>query len=162
MEIFDGEQAEEGEMDTKRGTGTLRRQEGQCWRAGIVHASGTLFLVFFSYARIVTTILGIGSTTGRSKAFSTCSSPPTAVSCCCCCGPTFLYHLMSTSGPQRKSAFSVQYSVVSPLVNPLVYSLKNKEVKAALKRMLQKGPQHRREQAEGDWEARQNCIKIVN
>ncbi|KAI5169401.1 Olfactory Receptor 8S1 [Manis pentadactyla] len=46
--------------------------------SAIVHTSGTLLLVFFSYARIVTAILSIRSTMGRSKAFSTCSSHLTA------------------------------------------------------------------------------------
>ncbi|XP_036859890.2 olfactory receptor 8S1-like [Manis javanica] len=110
----------------------------------IVHASGTLLLVFFSYARIVTTILSIRSTTGRSKAFSTCSSHLTAVSFFY--GSAFLRYLMPTLSSPLELVFSIQYCVVSPLVNPLVYSLKNKEVKAALKRMLQKGLQHLTEQ----------------
>ncbi|XP_020762525.2 olfactory receptor 8S1-like [Odocoileus virginianus] len=113
----------------------------------IVHASGTLLLVFFSYARIVSTILNITSTAGRSKAFSTCSSHLTTVSCFY--GSAFLRYLMPNLSSPLELIFSLQYSVVTPLVNPLVYSLKNKEVKEALKRMWQKGLQHFRQQRTG-------------
>lgn len=113
----------------------------------IVHASGTLLLVFFSYARIVSTILNISSTAGRRKAFSTCSSHFTAVSFFY--GSAFLCYLMPTLSSPLELIFPLQYSVVTPLVNPLVYSLKNKEVKEALKRMWQKGLQHFRQQRTG-------------
>ncbi|XP_004711553.1 olfactory receptor 8S1-like [Echinops telfairi] len=110
--------------------------------SALLHAFGTFLLVFFSYARIVSTILSISSSTGRSKAFSTCSSHLTAVSLFY--GSGFLRYLMPTSGSPWELIFSLQYSVVTPLVNPLVYSLKNKEVKAALKTMLRKSLQHLR------------------
>ncbi|XP_016056512.1 PREDICTED: olfactory receptor 8S1-like [Miniopterus natalensis] len=108
----------------------------------LLHGFGTFLLVFFSYARIVSTILSISSTSGRSKAFSTCSSHLTAVTLFY--GSGFLRYLMPTSGSPWELVFSMQYSVVTPLVNPLVYSLKNKEVKAALKNMLPKSLQHLR------------------
>uniref|UniRef100_G3TSD8 Olfactory receptor n=2 Tax=Loxodonta africana TaxID=9785 RepID=G3TSD8_LOXAF len=104
--------------------------------SALLHAFGTFFLVFFSYGRIVSTILSITSTTGRSKAFSTCSSHLTAVSLFYSSG--FLRYLMPTSGSPWELIFFLQYGVVTPLVNPLVYSLKNKEVKVALKNMLRK------------------------
>ncbi|XP_045320577.1 olfactory receptor 8S1-like [Leopardus geoffroyi] len=110
--------------------------------SALLHAFGTFILVFFSYARIVSTILSITSTSGRSKAFSTCSSHLTAVSLFY--GSGFLRYLMPTSGSPWELVFSMQYSVVTPLANPLVYSLKNKEVKASLKNMLQKSLQHLR------------------
>ena len=108
---------------------------------------GTLLPIVFSYARIVSTILSISSTSGRSKTFSTCSSHLTAVSFFY--GSAFLRYLMPTLSSPLELIFSLQYSVVTPLVNPLVYSLKNKEVKEALKRMWQKGLQHFRQQRTG-------------
>ena len=110
--------------------------------SAIVHASGTLLLVFLSYAHIVSTILSISSTISRSKAFSTCSSHLTAVSFFY--RSAFLLYLMPTLSSPLKLIFSMQYSVVTPLMNPLVHSLKSKEVKAALRRMLQRGLQHLR------------------
>uniref|UniRef100_A0A8C0P7G4 Olfactory receptor n=1 Tax=Canis lupus familiaris TaxID=9615 RepID=A0A8C0P7G4_CANLF len=102
----------------------------------LLHGFGTFFLIFFSYARIVSTILSISSSLGRSKAFSTCSSHLTAVSFFY--GSAFLRHLIPTSGSPLELIFSIQYGVITPLVNPLIYSLKNKEVKAALRRTLGK------------------------
>ncbi|XP_075409116.1 olfactory receptor 8S1-like [Tenrec ecaudatus] len=105
--------------------------------SAILHSLGTLILIVFSYAHIISSILSIRSTTGRSKAFSTCSSH--LIVLCFFYGTTSLRYFMPSSGSSLELVFSVQYSVVTPLVNPLVYSLKNKEVKTALKRVLQKG-----------------------
>ncbi|EHB00561.1 Olfactory receptor 8S1 [Heterocephalus glaber] len=103
----------------------------------VLHAFGTLLLIFFSYTRIVSTILSISSTTGRSKAFSTCSSHFTTV--ILFYGSASLRYLVPNLSSSMELLFSVQYNVITPLVNPFIYSLKNQEVKAALKRMLQKG-----------------------
>ncbi|XP_046922923.1 olfactory receptor 8S1-like [Lynx rufus] len=102
----------------------------------LLHGGGTFFLIFFSYVRIVSSILSISSSSGRSKAFSTCSSHLTALSFFY--GSAFLRYLMPTSGSPLELIFSIQYGVVTPLVNPLIYSLKNKEVKNALRRTLGK------------------------
>uniref|UniRef100_A0A8D1XER9 Olfactory receptor n=1 Tax=Sus scrofa TaxID=9823 RepID=A0A8D1XER9_PIG len=104
--------------------------------SALLHAIGTCLLIFFSYARIVSTILSITSTTGRSKAFSTCSSHLTAV--LFFYGSAILRYLMPTSGSPLELILSIQYSVITPLVNPLIYSLKNKEVKAAVRRTVLK------------------------
>nr|XP_017512754.2 olfactory receptor 8S1-like [Manis javanica] len=104
--------------------------------SALLHAIGTCLLIFFSYARIVSTILSISSTSGRSKAFSTCSSHLTAV--ILFYGSAILRYLLPTSGSPLELILSIQYSVVTPLVNPLIYSLKNKEVKAALRRTMLK------------------------
>ena len=102
----------------------------------LLHGLGTFLPVFFSYARIVSTILSISSTTGRSKAFSTCSSHLIAV--ILFFGSGLIRYLMPTSGSFLDLLSSLQYSAVTPMLNPLIYSLKNKEVKAAVKRTLGK------------------------
>uniref|UniRef100_A0A674JE84 Olfactory receptor n=1 Tax=Terrapene triunguis TaxID=2587831 RepID=A0A674JE84_9SAUR len=94
----------------------------------------TLLLTLTSYVCIIATILRIQSTTGRQKAFSTCSSHLIVVA-------TFYGSLIiiymapkaGTAGDLRK-LFSVFYTVLTPLANPLIYSLRNKEVKEALKK----------------------------
>ena len=106
----------------------------------LLHGLGTFLLVSLSYARIITAILSISSTSGRSKAFSTCSSHLTAVTLYF--GSGLLRHLMPNSGSPAELIFSVQYTVITPMLNPLIYSLKNKEVKMALKRTLEKYLQH--------------------
>ncbi|XP_077024349.1 olfactory receptor 8S1-like [Tamandua tetradactyla] len=102
----------------------------------IPHGIGTSVSIFYSYGRIVSTILSISSTSGRRKAFSTCSSHLITVSLFY--GSAFLRYIMPTSGSPLEMVFSVQYSVITPMLNPLVYSLKNKLVKAALKRTVGK------------------------
>nr|XP_004470492.1 olfactory receptor 8S1-like [Dasypus novemcinctus] len=97
----------------------------------VIHAFGSFLLIFYSYARIASTILSISSTTGRSKAFSTCSSHLTVV--ILYFGSGGLRYLMPTSGSLLDLIFSLQYSVITPMLNPLIYSLQNKEVKKALK-----------------------------
>nr|XP_019575411.1 PREDICTED: olfactory receptor-like protein OLF3 [Rhinolophus sinicus] len=95
-------------------------------------------LVLFSYGHIVAAILRIRSTQGRSKAFGTCASHLTVV--CMCFGATLFTYL----GP--RSAFSVEeekmvalfYAVVAPMLNPLIYSLRNKDVIAAFWKVLEK------------------------
>ncbi|XP_023443250.2 olfactory receptor 8S1-like [Dasypus novemcinctus] len=120
--------------------------------SALLHALGTCLLIFYSYARIVFTILSISSSSGRSKAFSTCSSHLTAVSLFY--GSAILRHLMPTSGSPLELILSIQYSVVMPLVNPLIYSLKNKEVKAAVRRMKLKYLQCLREHGRGKHEGK--------
>ncbi|KAM9230375.1 olfactory receptor 8S1-like [Dugong dugon] len=102
----------------------------------IPHGLITFFLIFFSYICIIFTILSITSISGRSKAFSTCSSHLTAV--IFFYGSAFLRCFMPTSGSPFELIFSVQYSVITPMLNPLIYGLKNKEVKAAVRRTLGK------------------------
>uniref|UniRef100_A0A8C8YVP2 Olfactory receptor n=1 Tax=Prolemur simus TaxID=1328070 RepID=A0A8C8YVP2_PROSS len=106
----------------------------------LLHGLGTFLLVFLSYTRIISTILSITSTSSRSKAFSTCSSHLTAV--ILYYGSGLLRHLLPNSGSPVELIFSVQYTVVTPMLNPVIYSLKNNEVKTALKRTLEKYLQH--------------------
>ncbi|XP_037704270.1 olfactory receptor 8S1-like [Choloepus didactylus] len=102
----------------------------------LLQGLGTSPSIFFSYACIISSILTISSTTGRSKGFNTCSSHLIAV--ILYFGSGMIRYLMPTSGSSLDLLFSLQYSVVTPMVNPLIYSLKNKEVKAAVKRTLEK------------------------
>ncbi|XP_036745953.2 olfactory receptor 8S1-like [Manis pentadactyla] len=104
--------------------------------SSVLHFFGTFILIFFSYTRIVSTILSISSTSGRSKAFSTCSSHLTTV--ILFYGSGFLSYLLPTSGSPLEMVFPLQYSVITPMLNPLIYSLQNKEVKAAVRRMLRR------------------------
>ncbi|XP_058165069.1 olfactory receptor 8S1-like [Dasypus novemcinctus] len=113
--------------------------------SGLMHGIGTCFLIVYSYALIFSTILSISSSLGRRKAFSTCSSHLTVV--LLFYGSGFLRYLLPVSGSLLELIFSVQYSVITPLVNPLIYSLKNNQVKAALRRTLKKYLQYIRQLA---------------
>ena len=97
---------------------------------------GNFFPIFFSYVRIIINILSISSTTGRSKAFSTCSSH--LITVILFFGSGMLRYLMPPSGSSLDLLSSLQYSVITPMLNPLIYSLRNKEVKTAVKRTVGK------------------------
>ncbi|XP_007520753.1 olfactory receptor 8A1 [Erinaceus europaeus] len=94
--------------------------------------------VLVSYGFILSSILRISSTEGRAKAFSTCSSHLAAVGMFY--GSTaFMYLKPSTaSSLAQENMASVFYTTVIPMLNPLIYSLRNKEVKAAFQKTLRK------------------------
>uniref|UniRef100_A0A8D0T2B3 Olfactory receptor n=1 Tax=Sus scrofa TaxID=9823 RepID=A0A8D0T2B3_PIG len=93
----------------------------------------TVLVVIFSYVNIIPAILKISSATGRRKAFSTCGSHLTTVTIFY--GPLSYMYLQSHShnSQENMKVASVFYGVVIPMLNPLIYSLRNKEVKEALK-----------------------------
>ncbi|KAK7806418.1 hypothetical protein U0070_014732 [Myodes glareolus] len=94
--------------------------------------------IFISYAVILSSILRISSTEGRSKAFSTCSSHIIAVSLFFGSG-AFMYLKPSSLLPMNQGKVSsLFYTIVVPMLNPLIYSLRNKDVKVALKKTLKK------------------------
>jgi olfactory receptor len=94
--------------------------------------------IFISYSLILSSILLIHSTEGRSKAFSTCSSHIIAVSLFFGSG-AFMYLKPSSLLPMNQGKVSsLFYTIVVPMLNPLIYSLRNKDVKVALKKTLSK------------------------
>ncbi|KAM4850738.1 olfactory receptor 5P76-like [Urocitellus parryii] len=96
----------------------------------------TVFVIAISYIFILITILRMSSTEGRHKAFSTCTSHLTAVTLFY--GTiTFIYVMpRSNYSTDQNKVVSVFYTVVIPMLNPLIYSLRNQEIKGALKRQL--------------------------
>ncbi|XP_057605134.1 olfactory receptor 8B3-like [Hippopotamus amphibius kiboko] len=94
--------------------------------------------IFVSYSFILSSILHISSTEGRSKAFSTCSSHIIAVSLFFGSG-AFMYLKPSSAGSMdERKISSVFYTNVVPMINPLIYSLRNKDVKIALSKTLRR------------------------
>ncbi|XP_025978287.2 olfactory receptor 9G19-like [Dromaius novaehollandiae] len=91
-----------------------------------------------SYVCIIAAILRIPSSVGRQKAFSTCSSHLTVVTLFY--GTLIIVYLMPRTAPLRQlnKVFSFFYTVLTPLVNPLIYSLRNREVREALRKALRK------------------------
>ncbi|XP_038192937.1 olfactory receptor 502-like [Arvicola amphibius] len=98
----------------------------------------TVFVIAVSYTYILITILKMRSTEGRQKAFSTCTSHLTAVTLFY--GTiTFIYVMPKSSySTDQNKVVSVFYMVVIPMLNPLIYSLRNNDIKGALKRQLHK------------------------
>ncbi|CAN8173806.1 unnamed protein product [Coccothraustes coccothraustes] len=92
--------------------------------------------IVFSYVQIFRAVLKIPSEQGRHKAFSTCL-PHLAVVSLFVSTAIFAYlKPPSISSPSLDLALSVLYSVVPPTLNPLIYSLRNQELKAAVWRMM--------------------------
>ncbi|XP_063819340.1 olfactory receptor 5AR1-like [Pseudophryne corroboree] len=98
----------------------------------------TFLFTLISYIFIISAILNINSATGRSKAFSTCSSHLTCI--------ILFYvtitslHMQPTSSYSSKQDkwFSLVYAVLVPMLNPFIYSLKNKDVKKVLLKLKKK------------------------
>ena len=99
---------------------------------GVIPLTGILY----SYSQIVSSLMRISSVGGKYKAFSTCGSHLTVVSLFY--GTSLEVYLSSavTHSSQRSLAASVMYTVVTPMLNPFIYSLRNKDGKGALGRLL--------------------------
>ncbi|XP_006032304.1 olfactory receptor 1013-like [Alligator sinensis] len=96
-------------------------------------------LILASYISILAAILKIRSSEGRLKAFSTCASHLTAVTLYYG-SILFIYSRPSSSYTlKRDKVVSVFYTVVFPMLNPLIYSLRNKDVKDALGKLIKRG-----------------------
>ncbi|XP_025033326.1 olfactory receptor 8S1-like, partial [Python bivittatus] len=103
---------------------------------GSTVAISSLSLILFSYIHIISTILKLNSTEAKRKTFSTCSAHLTVV---------ILYYSFGCFRNMRPSSassiivdelFSVQYSISTPMLNPLISSLKNREVKETIKKLM--------------------------
>ena len=95
-------------------------------------------LITVSYARIISSILKVPSTQGIQKVFSTCGSHLSVVSLFygtiigLYLGPSAYYSTL------KDTVMSMMYTVVTPMLNPFIYSLRNRDMKGALKRLFQK------------------------
>ncbi|XP_005064662.1 olfactory receptor 8H1-like [Mesocricetus auratus] len=105
---------------------------------------GSLITTSVSYVSVLSTILKINSTSGKQKAFSTCASHLLGVT-------VFYSTLIFTYLKPRKSyslgkdqVASIFYTILIPMLNPLIYSLRNKEVKGAVVRLVKKGQRSRK------------------
>ncbi|MBZ3887511.1 Olfactory receptor 7D4 [Sciurus carolinensis] len=107
----------------------------------VMYVSTALVVVFpvtgilYSYSQIVSTLMRMSSV-NKYKAFSTCGSHLCVVSLFY--GTALGVYLSSavTRSPQGSTIASVMYTVVTPMLNPFIYSLRNKDVKGALGRLL--------------------------
>nr|XP_023408238.1 olfactory receptor 7G3-like isoform X1 [Loxodonta africana] len=103
---------------------------------GVVPLSG----IIFSYIQIVSSILRIPSTGGKYKAFSTCGSHLSVVSLFYGTSVGVYLSSAATLPPRRRAVASVMYTVITPIMNPFIYSLRNRDMKGALIRNLLKVP----------------------
>ncbi|KAM4013506.1 olfactory receptor 5V1-like [Anomaloglossus baeobatrachus] len=94
------------------------------------------FLTVVSYIQIISTVLNIRSSKGRQKAFSTCASHLTVITMYY--GTLMFVYLQprSSSTSEADKAVSVLYTVVTPMLNPIIYSIRNKDVKNGALKLL--------------------------
>ncbi|XP_058680564.1 olfactory receptor 14J1-like [Ammospiza caudacuta] len=97
---------------------------------------GCFVFIVFSYVQIFRAVLRIPSEQGRHKAFTTCLPHLAVISLFVSTGIFAQLKAPSISSPSLDVALSVLYSVVPPALNPLIYSLRNKELKAAVWRLM--------------------------
>ncbi|XP_036770966.2 olfactory receptor 9K2-like [Manis pentadactyla] len=96
----------------------------------------TIIVIIVSYMYIASTVLKIRSIEGRKKAFFTCSSHLGVVSVLY--GAIIFMYVIPDRFPELSKVASLCYTLVTPMLNPLIYSLRNKDVKEALRRILGK------------------------
>ncbi|XP_040197778.1 olfactory receptor 476-like [Rana temporaria] len=103
---------------------------------GFIFVVFPFFTIFVSYSYIIATILKISSITGRQKVFSTCSSHLTVVSIYY--GTLVCVYLAPNRGQTQtlNKLLSLLYTVVTPMMNPIIYSLRNKELKKAVRKII--------------------------
>ncbi|XP_074077041.1 LOW QUALITY PROTEIN: olfactory receptor 10R2-like [Macrotis lagotis] len=103
---------------------------------GVVILMVPLTFICITYGFIVRTILKIPSTEGKKKAFSTCASHLTVVVVHYGCA-SFVYLRPSSRYTSSKDRLvTVTYTIITPLLNPLVYSLRNKDVQMAIRKVI--------------------------
>ncbi|KAE8589881.1 hypothetical protein XENTR_v10017804 [Xenopus tropicalis] len=110
----------------------------------LIYIEGTLFtfssflLTLISYIFIISAILKIQSSEGRQKAFSTCASHLACV--ITLYGTVFCLYVRPTTSYsiKRDKYFSLLYIALGPVLNPLIYTLKNREIQSSLNKMKQK------------------------
>ncbi|XP_043323551.1 olfactory receptor 7A17-like [Cervus canadensis] len=123
----------------------------------IQHASGDTFLnnivmyfgvgvfggvplggILYSYSKIVSSIHRISSAQGKYKAFSTCGSHLSVISLFYCTGFGVYLSSATVHSSHSSATASVMYTVVTPMLNPFIYSMRNKDIRRALKKFLWK------------------------
>ncbi|KAF0877369.1 OLF4 protein, partial [Crocuta crocuta] len=90
---------------------------------------GPFIGILYSYFKIVSSIRGISSAQGKYKAFSTCASHLSVVSLFCCTSIGVYLSSAATQNSHSSATASVMYTVVTPMLNPFIYSLRNKDIK---------------------------------
>ncbi|XP_040844941.1 olfactory receptor 2AG1-like [Ochotona curzoniae] len=114
------------------------RYELMVYVMGVTFLIPPLAAILFSYTLILFTVLHMPSNESKRKALVTCSSHLTVVAMFYGAA-TFMYVLPSSfHNPKQDNIISVFYTIVTPALNPLIYSLRNKEVMGALRRVLGK------------------------
>ncbi|XP_032703738.1 olfactory receptor 10C1-like [Lontra canadensis] len=118
--------------------GDTSHNEAAVFVAAILCISSPFLLIIASYGRILAAVLIMPSPEGRHKALSTCSSHLLVVTLFYGSGSVTYLRPKASHSPGTDKLLALFYTVVTSMLNPIIYSLRNKEVKAALQRTLGK------------------------
>ncbi|XP_074131998.1 olfactory receptor 10AG1-like [Sminthopsis crassicaudata] len=118
--------------------GDTYKREVSVHVAALAFVITPFLLILTSYVKIIITILRLPSTSGRSKAFSTCSSHLIVVVLFYGSGSMVYLRPKSHHSTGSVKVFALFYTTVTPMFNPLIYSLRNKDVIAALRKLCPK------------------------
>ncbi|XP_024413893.3 olfactory receptor 7A17 [Desmodus rotundus] len=102
----------------------------------VLLAGGPFAGILYSYSKIVFSIRAIPSAQGKYKAFSTCVSHLLVVSLFYCTSLGVYLGSAGTHSSKSSGTASVTYTVVTPMLNPFIYSLRNRDIKGALRRLV--------------------------
>ncbi|KAE8578609.1 hypothetical protein XENTR_v10023680 [Xenopus tropicalis] len=105
---------------------------------GLLFGVGIFGLTFYPYIPIITTVLKMTSKHTRAKAFSTCSSHLTVVSIFYTTGFFDFFRSNANDHLVESKVASVIYTILTPCLNPVIYSLRNQELKLSIRRTLQR------------------------
>ncbi|XP_070931260.1 olfactory receptor 2D3 [Macaca nemestrina] len=105
---------------------------------GVVILLAPVSLILVSHWNIISTVIQMQSGEGRLKAFSTCGSHLIVVVLFCGSGIFTYMRPNSKTAKERDKMVSVFYTVVTPMLNPIIYSLRNKDVKGALRKLAER------------------------
>ncbi|XP_038598075.1 olfactory receptor 10AG1-like [Tachyglossus aculeatus] len=116
--------------------GDTAMNELSVYAEALLFVTAPFLLILVSYIQIISTILKLPSTTGKHKAFSTCSSHLIVVTSFF--GSAIITYLQpkSSHSANMDKFLSLFYTTVTPILNPMIYSLRNKELTVALKKFL--------------------------
>ncbi|KAG3280093.1 olfactory receptor 7A17-like [Ictidomys tridecemlineatus] len=106
--------------------------------ASFLLGGGLIAGILYSYCKIVFSIRAISSAQGKYKAFSTYASHLSVVSLFYCTSLGVYLSSAVTQNSHSTATASVMYTVVTPMLNPSIYSLRNKDIKLALRRLCEK------------------------
>ncbi|XP_003919840.1 olfactory receptor 2D2 [Saimiri boliviensis] len=109
------------------------RSEMAIFLMGVMILLIPVFLILVSYGHIIVTVVKMKSTVGSLKAFSTCGSHLMVV--ILFYGSAIVTYMAPKSSKQQEKLVSVFYAMVTPMLNPLIYSLRNNDMKGALRKV---------------------------
>ncbi|XP_040211549.1 olfactory receptor 2B2-like [Rana temporaria] len=117
------------------GCGNVTVVEFVIFIVGVIILIVPITFIIITYIKIIRAIFKISSSAGRRKAFSTCGSHITVVILFYGSAMATYMKPRSKSSPDTDKLFAIFYTIVTPMLNPLIYTLRNKEVKSALKKV---------------------------